>query len=463
MQNFRSLFAPYSAGASSASCARPPPAKKARTFFKVKETWTHDFFCLGSTQDTCVPPCAQKIYLQNAGLGRRKLVFSCRGSAIDVKTKLESVYPKLKASGGFELLRSESPSSKLSLITPPAGGYSVEFLRDAAGLGQALAYIRPLQIDLDTSAVQSTEQQVGGENVLTVKCLECEADVAMATFRQHQAQCNIRSPLESSRRGVLYLDDQGTVADADADEKSVSMLSHIFSEKPKEVIEQAVRRANGSVSLAAQEFLLENKDMPSESASRSSRDPDAPSTSFSDSCFAPATSDEDNTKRIRAYRDEFWNECIVVFKHPQFDFTAAPQNSICWGSGCRCRRVRERIWHTIAQCNILSRSQNFSKGQKKGNCPYIQSYGINSRLFQLAGKMVAYLICHLDIGIPCLSPAAYNYIATAIVAPDCCSVDDIVDLELTELISQVMLLQVLRSYKQVASNEFLGNALITAG
>ena len=32
------------------------------------------------------------------------------------------------------------------------------FLRDAAGLGQALAYIRPLQIDLDTSADESAEQ-----------------------------------------------------------------------------------------------------------------------------------------------------------------------------------------------------------------------------------------------------------------------------------------------------------------
>ena len=46
----------------------------------------------------------------------------------------------------------------LSLITPPPGGYSVPFLRDAAGLGQALAYIRPLQKDLDTFTIKSTEQ-----------------------------------------------------------------------------------------------------------------------------------------------------------------------------------------------------------------------------------------------------------------------------------------------------------------
>lgn len=52
-----------------------------------------------------------------------------------------------------------SPASLLSLIPPPAGGYSVQFLRDAAGLGQALAYIRPLQKDLPMDApVENTEQ-----------------------------------------------------------------------------------------------------------------------------------------------------------------------------------------------------------------------------------------------------------------------------------------------------------------
>ena len=80
---------------------------------------------------------------------------------MDVRTKLEGTYPKSKESGGFEFLRSGAPSSKLLLITPPPGGYSVPFLQDAAGLGQALAYIRPLQMDLETDAVS---EQVRGFN-----------------------------------------------------------------------------------------------------------------------------------------------------------------------------------------------------------------------------------------------------------------------------------------------------------
>ena len=35
--------------------------------------------------------------------------------------------------------------------------------------------------------------KVEGENVLSVKCLECGEDVTLATCRQHQAQCNIRT------------------------------------------------------------------------------------------------------------------------------------------------------------------------------------------------------------------------------------------------------------------------------
>ena len=162
MQTFRSLFSPYPAGPSTSYAgarnqSRPPPAKKRKSFFRVKETWTHEFFCLASTAATCVPSRSDKISLQNAGLGRRKIVFSCRASALDVKENLESVFPKLKESGGFEILRS-AQGTMLSLITPPPGGYSVQFLRDAAGLGQALAYIRPLQKDLDTFTIESTEQ-----------------------------------------------------------------------------------------------------------------------------------------------------------------------------------------------------------------------------------------------------------------------------------------------------------------
>ena len=70
-----------------------------------------------------------------------------------VKTKLEEEFPKLKNEGGFEILCSGfSPGKSLVLLRPPASvGYSVKFLRDESGLGQALAYARSLQRSLDVS------------------------------------------------------------------------------------------------------------------------------------------------------------------------------------------------------------------------------------------------------------------------------------------------------------------------
>ena len=89
MQNFRSLFALYSG----VSCARPPPAKKSCVSFQLKETWTHEFFCLGSTTATCVPSRAQKIALQNASLGRRKWFFTAKHLPLTSKLNWRACAP----------------------------------------------------------------------------------------------------------------------------------------------------------------------------------------------------------------------------------------------------------------------------------------------------------------------------------------------------------------------------------
>ena len=56
-------------------------------------------------------------------------MFGSKDSALQVKTKLEEEFPKLKNRGGFEILRSGfSPGKSLVLLRPPASvGYSVNF------------------------------------------------------------------------------------------------------------------------------------------------------------------------------------------------------------------------------------------------------------------------------------------------------------------------------------------------
>ena len=77
-ENFRLLFLPY--GLSARSSWLRPPGKKSKGPFQVKETWTHEFFCLASIDAMHVPSCKGKIELQNAALGRKKVVFSCKAS-----------------------------------------------------------------------------------------------------------------------------------------------------------------------------------------------------------------------------------------------------------------------------------------------------------------------------------------------------------------------------------------------
>lgn len=162
MNNFRSIFAPYNQvprvplmSTLQQRKHRPSKQKQRGIFFQPKETWTHEFFCLARKGQDRVPSRAEKFELQAGCLGRRKICFHSKAKFTEFCQKLEEELPKLKSAGGFVLLRTGQQGNNgcLVTITPPSSGYSVAFLRNCSGLGQATAYIRPLQRDLDTTPV----------------------------------------------------------------------------------------------------------------------------------------------------------------------------------------------------------------------------------------------------------------------------------------------------------------------
>lgn len=179
LDNFRSLFSPYGreTSSTSSSSVQSPSASKRRkrnTLFFKRETWTHEFFCLADKDQMVAPSRSLKIQLQEAGLGRKKVCLNGRADATEVKTTLEESYPKLKEGGGFEILRRGPSPSELTLIPPPPSGYTVKFLRDSAGLGQAIAFVRPLQCNLNREAikpVQSDHSQVGVQIIILLYSL----------------------------------------------------------------------------------------------------------------------------------------------------------------------------------------------------------------------------------------------------------------------------------------------------
>ena len=108
---------------------------------------------LGRCNESVTPDRARHEELTSAGLGKMRLVFPNRkASHWELQEFLESKYPKLKAGGGFEVLRAHGGGGgQRSLILLPTGheGYSVPYLKER--LNSAVAYIRPLQADLDES------------------------------------------------------------------------------------------------------------------------------------------------------------------------------------------------------------------------------------------------------------------------------------------------------------------------
>jgi hypothetical protein len=69
-------------------------------------------------------------------------------------SKLEETFPKLKGCGGIELLRTTAYSRcQLQLIKPGPNGYTTDFLANSY-LGQAICFVRPIQMDLDISPLE---------------------------------------------------------------------------------------------------------------------------------------------------------------------------------------------------------------------------------------------------------------------------------------------------------------------
>ena len=123
------------------SKTNPAASKKS----KKDIPWTHTFVCVPET-DTDHVPTDYALMTAN-GLGKAKLHLSESSSAMDIHTAILQQFPKLSNCGGYELLRTVDNTKRLSVITPPADGYTGQFLKKV--LGQANCYIRPLQHDIE--------------------------------------------------------------------------------------------------------------------------------------------------------------------------------------------------------------------------------------------------------------------------------------------------------------------------
>lgn len=162
------------------------PKKKAKPYvpFFMKDTWTKGFLVLSSKENPRVDMLRS---LQAAGLGKVKVVFKDKnGDFSHLQNTLQEYFPKLKSqNGAFELLRADRGGNTRPLLSihMPNTGYTIKYLKGAVP-GSAVIYVRPIQSDLDMSAVKKED----GVKVYT-QCVNCQEDVPLVEIKEHSDVC----------------------------------------------------------------------------------------------------------------------------------------------------------------------------------------------------------------------------------------------------------------------------------
>lgn len=148
---------------------------------KQKKTWTGTFYCFAEKHTQKVPTATERVLLQKAGLGVKKVQFLEEDRAEIVREKLKVEFPKLEMAGGFELLRCTAQSRSLDILDCDWGARS---LRACVG-SQAKIYIRPIQNSLSVESVEMDSDTDG----LTEPCVHCGKAILVKQLRTHSQEC----------------------------------------------------------------------------------------------------------------------------------------------------------------------------------------------------------------------------------------------------------------------------------
>ena len=148
--------------------------------------------------------------------------------------------------------------------------------------------------------------------------------------------------------------------------------------------------------------------------------------------------------RIQISRQKFWPESIANFKTPRYNVYAVPSVTFEGEAGIDAGGLG-REYPCILRKAIFSQEANLFEGLEDRKLPIYSIDSIQSRLFQLVGKMVSCLIVQFDVGVSCLSVPAYQYIisGSSDIAADSCCIEDVADYELRQVIAKVPHIKIL--------------------
>ncbi|XP_070581505.1 uncharacterized protein [Ptychodera flava] len=161
--------------------------RRGRTRRDIKQkvrSWTATFLCLADRNTERAPSMPEKVILNNAGLGIKKIRFNADDDEETVLEKITSEdegFPQLKSCGGFEMMSCQVGTKKLKVLDC---SWSVSALRKNL-CGQAKIYIRPIQKNLTTTPIESAVDVTEAKE----KCMGCKKEFKIRELRSHLWDC----------------------------------------------------------------------------------------------------------------------------------------------------------------------------------------------------------------------------------------------------------------------------------
>ncbi len=148
--------------------------------------------------------------------------------------------------------------------------------------------------------------------------------------------------------------------------------------------------------------------------------------------------DSQECNRLNVDREQFWEDCVVFFKNLKFNPRYPLRIRFAGEAGLDAGGLR-REFGSLLISKLFSSEVMLFEGSDDRKVPLYNADAVHSNLFHLAGKICAYLLSHLDLGVSCLSPVIYSYITTDDVheATKQCTLEDIPDYDLRKFIEEV--------------------------
>ena len=132
----------------------------------IKDTWTLEFCCLPLIYSSNSPLLDLMNVLTEAGLGKKKLVFSKDDNHQQFVEKINKAYPRLVQCGGFTLHRAATGGYGRPLISLNTQWFHVKLLRRKKVSGHGVIYIMAMQQNLSLDPM--TEEEVFYFNILCI-------------------------------------------------------------------------------------------------------------------------------------------------------------------------------------------------------------------------------------------------------------------------------------------------------